>query len=77
MMRLAITVVLAALMVGFAADEATAQDDRVASQGWDREGAAEYLDERMEIWFAKAKKLRTGQTETASVSCHTGRVQAW
>jgi hypothetical protein len=24
----------------------------------------------MEVWFAKAKKLRTGQTQTACVSCH-------
>src|SRR5207249_12131925 len=28
--------------------------------GWDREGAAKYLDERMDAWFANAKKLRTG-----------------
>ncbi|MCI0389603.1 MAG: hypothetical protein MOB07_12695 [Acidobacteria bacterium] len=48
-----------------------ANDDRAASGGWDREGAARYLDERMDVWFANAKKLRTGQTETSCVSCHT------
>lgn len=46
-------------------------DERTALGGWDREGAARYLDARMEIWFAKAKKLRTGQSETTCVSCHT------
>ncbi len=42
-----------------------------APGGWDREGAARYLDERMDVWFDKAKKLRTGESETACVSCHT------
>ncbi len=69
-MRLAINVVLASLVMGFAAPRVAAQGDG-AAPGWDREGAAKYLDERMDIWFAKAKKLRTGQAETACVSCHT------
>lgn len=38
---------------------------------WDREGAAKYLDERMDVWFEKAKKLRTGREKTACISCHT------
>jgi len=42
-----------------------------ADTDWDKEGAAKYLDERMDLWFAKAKKLRTGQENTACVSCHT------
>jgi hypothetical protein len=33
--------------------------------------AARYLDDRMDIWFVKAKKLRTGDTQTSCVSCHT------
>jgi len=41
------------------------------SEDWDREGAARYLDERMDVWFANAKKLKTGDGETACVSCHT------
>src|SRR5262245_44976142 len=41
------------------------------SGDWDREGAARYLDERMDVWFANAKKLKTGEGETACVSCHT------
>src|SRR2546426_5255328 len=70
-MRLAITVVLAALLSGFAARPGAPEDDRAAPAGWDREGAARYLDERMEVWFANAKKLRTGEGETSCVSCHT------
>jgi len=56
---------------GFTARHGTPQDARTASGGWDREGAAKYLDERMEVWFTTAKKLRTGQSETTCVSCHT------
>lgn len=57
-------------VLGFSARQRIAHDDRAAS-GWDREGAARYLDERMDVWFANAKKLRTGQAQTACVSCHT------
>ena len=56
---------------GFTARHGTPKENRAASAGWDRDGAAKYLDDRMEIWFTKAKKLRTGQSETACVSCHT------
>jgi squalene-hopene/tetraprenyl-beta-curcumene cyclase len=38
---------------------------------WDKAAAAKYLDDRMDLWFVKAKKLRTGQETTACVSCHT------
>lgn len=40
-------------------------------RSWDPEAAAKYLDDRMDAWFANAKKLRTGQTETTCISCHT------
>src|SRR5439155_8492709 len=63
--------VLVASLFGFAAGQAVAHDENRAAGGWDRDGAAKYLDDRMDFWFAKAKKLRTGQTETACVSCHT------
>jgi hypothetical protein len=33
--------------------------------------AARYLDDRMDVWFAKSKKLRTGDVKTSCVSCHT------
>src|SRR5712692_4917854 len=70
-MRLAITVVLTALLLGLTARQGAPQDDQAARGGWDREGAARYLDERMEVWFANAKKLRTGEVQTPCVSCHT------
>jgi squalene-hopene/tetraprenyl-beta-curcumene cyclase len=38
---------------------------------WDQTAAAKYLDDRMDLWFVKAKKLRTGQETTACISCHT------
>ena len=33
--------------------------------------AARYLDERMDIWFIKSKKLDTGDGQTSCISCHT------
>ncbi len=59
------------LGLAITARQRTPPDDRAASSGWDQEGAARYLDERMDIWFAKAKKLRTGEAQTSCVSCHT------
>ena len=56
---------------GFAARQGASQDNGAVSGGWDREGAAVYLDERMDVWFTNAKKLRTGEAQTACVSCHT------
>ena len=75
--RLAITVVLAVLLLGFTTRRAAPRDDRTGSAGWDREGAARYLDERMQVWFANGKKLRTGQTETVCISCHTTPRTRW
>jgi hypothetical protein len=59
------------LGLAITARQGVPRDDVSAPGGWDREGAAKYLDERMDIWFAKAKKLRTGEAQTACVSCHT------
>lgn len=64
-MKLTITIVLIALISSFAAFSGTARN------GWDRENAARYLDERMDVWFVKAKKLKTSPSETSCVSCHT------
>ncbi len=38
---------------------------------WDKVAAAKYLDDRMDLWFGKAKKLRTGEGTTSCISCHT------
>lgn len=37
---------------------------------WDRQAAAKYLDDRMDLWFVKARKLQTGEGKTSCVSCH-------
>jgi hypothetical protein len=33
--------------------------------------AARYLDDRMDVWFVKSKKLATGAVRTSCISCHT------
>ena len=53
------------------APAAAAQATAVAGAGWNREAAAAYLDQRMDEWFARAEKLRTGEDRTTCVSCHT------
>jgi len=67
----AIAVVFAALMLGFGVQRAHSRNVIEAPGSWDREGAAKYLDERMDVWFANGKKLRTGEAVTVCVSCHT------
>ena len=46
------------------------------SRSWDPAAAAAYLDARMDLWFANGTKLRTGDTQTACVSCHAGLAYA-
>lgn len=70
-MRLATIVVIASLLMGLSARWVTPQDAPAERSGWNPEGAARYLDERMDAWFANAKKLQTGLGETVCVSCHT------
>ena len=68
LLKLVIIVVLVGLLAG---STVRRPDVWAESGGWDREGAARYLDERMEAWFAKGKKLRTGELQTTCASCHT------
>jgi squalene-hopene/tetraprenyl-beta-curcumene cyclase len=70
-MSLAITVVVTRLFMGLTAGWAAPQGVPGERAGWNPGGAAKYLDERMDAWFANAKKLQTGQGETACISCHT------
>ena len=42
-----------------------------AARGWDLEKSAQYLDDRLDLWIAKATKVRTGSAETPCISCHT------
>jgi squalene-hopene/tetraprenyl-beta-curcumene cyclase len=47
-----------------------------ATSSWDAAAAAAYLDARMDAWFANSTKLKTGDTQTACVSCHAGLAYA-
>lgn len=58
------------LLLTFAVHRAEAQKKHGGAMEWDPEGAAKYLDDRMQLWFTKAKKLRTGEAKTSCVSCH-------
>ncbi|MGD9902181.1 MAG: hypothetical protein AB7U83_01830 [Vicinamibacterales bacterium] len=42
-----------------------------ANPGWDTAAAARSLDARMDLWWARAKVLKTGDGETRCLSCHT------
>jgi squalene-hopene/tetraprenyl-beta-curcumene cyclase len=64
----ALAAFVAALVPGTAGAQGTTPTDPGA---WNREAAARYLDDRMEVWFANAKKLQTGDGLTRCVSCHT------
>jgi squalene-hopene/tetraprenyl-beta-curcumene cyclase len=57
-----------------AAQQAPPSDS--GSRRWDPAAAAAYLDARMDLWFANGTKLRTGDTQTACVSCHAGLAYA-
>jgi squalene-hopene/tetraprenyl-beta-curcumene cyclase len=57
-----------------AAQQATPTGDN--SRSWDPAAAAAYLDARMDLWFANGTKLKTGDTQTACVSCHAGLAYA-
>src|ERR1700681_1590045 len=46
----------------------SAQVTPAATSNWNREAAAAYLDQRMDEWFARGDKLRTGQGQTTCVS---------
>ena len=57
----------------------TAQQElppRSGARSWDPAAAAAYLDARMDVWFANGTKLKTGETQTACVSCHAGLAYA-
>jgi squalene-hopene/tetraprenyl-beta-curcumene cyclase len=47
-----------------------------SSPKWDPAAAAAYLDARMDLWFANGTKLKTGDSQTACVSCHAGLAYA-
>src|SRR2546428_834136 len=63
--------IVIAVLAGLTADGAAAQNPAAGPARWDRDGAATDLDEPMDVWSARGKKLRAGQGEALYVSCHT------
>jgi squalene-hopene/tetraprenyl-beta-curcumene cyclase len=49
----------------------TPQPVHNAPADWNPTAAAAYLDQRMDEWFDRGEKLRTGTSQTTCVSCHT------
>jgi len=64
LIALAAALLMASLSVG-----ASAPGDDPAA--WDKAAAARYLDARMDVWWQKAKPLKSGETTTKCLSCHT------
>ncbi len=73
-MRLAIAFAFTVFAASVAAQQARPSEG--SSSSWDPAAAAAYLDARMDLWFANGTKLKTGDTQTACVSCHAGLAYA-
>jgi squalene-hopene/tetraprenyl-beta-curcumene cyclase len=56
---------------GATVPEAMAQAIPDGPTDWDRPAAAQYLDDRINLWFERASELRTGDGKTTCISCHT------
>jgi len=73
-MKPALALVLTLLLVAAGAQQARAGEG--GDGKWDAAAAAAYLDARMDLWFANGTKLKTGDSQTACVSCHAGLAYA-
>lgn len=69
-MRLSTGVLVVAMATGAAVQGVIAQETPDGQPRWSPEQAARYLDDRMDLWLDKARKLRTGEGKTSCVSCH-------
>ena len=69
--RLSTRILILAIACGATASRAKAQAILENQSGWDRTAAAQYLDERINLWFEKARQLQTGEGKAACISCHT------
>ena len=56
-MRLAIVLAACVVLLALALPGETGPAAPAAPGSWNREGAAKYLDERMDLWFVKGKTL--------------------
>lgn len=69
-MKSALAIAFTMLAASVASQQAASTPGHADPRGWDAAGAAAYLDSRMDAWFTNGTKLKTGDTETACVSCH-------
>src|SRR5439155_24978929 len=69
--RLSTSILITMMVGGATVPKAMAQVISDGQAGWDREAAAQYLDDRIDLWFERATQLKTGQGKTSCVSCHT------
>jgi squalene-hopene/tetraprenyl-beta-curcumene cyclase len=71
-MNLIAGILMTATALGGATLQAEAAPQPTApAADWDRQAAAQYLDERINLWFERATDLKTGDTQTVCLSCHT------
>jgi squalene-hopene/tetraprenyl-beta-curcumene cyclase len=70
-MRLLTGILLTAMAAGATAQQINTRATPDGQLDWDRKAAAQYLDERIDLWFVNATKLKTGQSQTSCISCHT------
>jgi squalene-hopene/tetraprenyl-beta-curcumene cyclase len=59
-----------AMACGMAAPVAKAQAAPEGQGGWDRVAAAQYLDDRINLWFERAIEPGPGEGKTSCISCH-------
>ena len=75
-MKITLAIASTVLVAGVAAQQRPANEAASPTRNWDPAAAAVYLDARMDLWFANGTKLKTGDTQTACVSCHAGLAYA-
>ena len=68
--HLPIGILTVAMACGMTAPVAKAQAAREGQTGWDRVAAAQYLDERINLWFERAKEPGPGEGRPSCISCH-------
>jgi squalene-hopene/tetraprenyl-beta-curcumene cyclase len=67
---LAAGILIMAMACGMAAPVAEAQAAPEDQSGWDRVAAAQYLDDRINLWFERTKEPGDGEGKATCISCH-------
>jgi squalene-hopene/tetraprenyl-beta-curcumene cyclase len=59
-----------AVACGIAAPVSSAQAAPAGQAGWDQTAAAQYLDDRINLWFERTKEPGSGESKSTCISCH-------